>query len=56
MQTAISVNPIIGGPTNSLDLTELKALLETGWLVKDTAESSVGPILVILEKSGNQEE
>jgi hypothetical protein len=53
-QTAISVNPVIGGPTNSLDLTELKSLLESGWVVAEIAESAVGPILIILEKDSDQ--
>jgi hypothetical protein len=48
-QMATSVNPIFGG-TTSLDVTELNKLLADGWAVVNTAESSNGTILVILEK------
>jgi hypothetical protein len=48
-QTAVSVNPIQGG-TTSLDLAQLKPLLDDGWLVNSTCASSDGAILIILEK------
>jgi hypothetical protein len=55
MQKAISVNPTFGG-TTSLDVTELASLLADGWRVTQTAPSTNGAILVILDKGKQLQE
>jgi len=53
-QTAVIVNPTFGG-TTSLDMGQLTPLLDDGWLVNSTCASSNGAILVILEKTDEEE-
>jgi hypothetical protein len=55
MQKAISVNPTFGD-TTSLDVTELASLLADGWTVAQTAPSTNGAILVILNKGTQLQE